>query len=232
MESREEAIILRAMSPPRRRSLPLVSADPPGTPAPDSSAPEGGLSRRAALQGLAGSLGAALAAGTAASSAAAESAHPIEGHVAQRAKTGATKAPIGTAATPFLDAHQLALLTRLCDLIVPGSVASRSPQYIDEVLAIERPEVQQRFVGALSAFDAAAREQHRQPFTALIRERQMALLEAAEGPESGTGRDLQHLKTWIAGAHYSSEPGMKELGFTGGMFFASFPACTHQDGHQ
>jgi hypothetical protein len=80
--------------------------------------------------------------------------------------------------------------------------------------------------------EPAARDEHRQAFGTLARERQLALLEAADGQSSGLGRDLQHLKTWIGGAHYSSEPGMKELGFTGGMFYAAFPACTHKDGHQ
>jgi hypothetical protein len=114
---------------------------------------------------------------------------------------------------------------------VPGAAASASPAFIDHVLAVERPEVRQRFIGALSAFDALARDQHRQPFGALPRQQQIALLEAADGQSSPAGRDLQHLKTWIAGAHFSSEPGMKALGFTGGMFFPAFPACTHQDGH-
>jgi hypothetical protein len=196
----------------------------------DHDPPDPGLSRRAALQGLAGSLGAVLAAGSAsADTGPPVEAHPVEAHVAQRAARPTTPKP---PVAKFLDAHQLTTLTILAELIVPGAAASRSPQFIDEVLAIERPEVQQRFIGALGAFDAAARDAHRQPFGTLPRERQLALLEAADGQPSGLGRDLQHLKTWIAGAHYSSEPGMKELGFTGGMFYAAFPACTHTDGHQ
>lgn len=187
--------------------------------------PDGeGLSRREALQGLAGSLGAALGAGAAS----VEAAHPIEAHVAQRA---ARQTPAGKVAPKVLDAHQFALLTTLADLIMPGAVASGSPAFIDHVLAVEPPEVRQRLIGALGAFDAAARDAHQQPFGALARDRQIALLQAADGQATPIGRDLQHLKTWIAGAHFSSEPGMKELGFTGGMFFASFPACPHRDGH-
>jgi Gluconate 2-dehydrogenase subunit 3 len=198
----------------------------PEREAPPAESPASALSRRAALQGLAGAVGAALGAAT---SAAEASPHPLEAHLAQRSRQ-----PAATAKAPkpeLLDAHHMALLTVIADLMVPGAAASGSPAFIDHVLAIERPEVQQRFIGALSAFDALARDRHQQPFGALARERQIALLEGADGEDSSAGRDLQHLKTWIAGAHFSSEPGMKALGFTGGMFFASFPACTHQDGH-
>jgi hypothetical protein len=186
------------------------------------------LSRRAALQGLAGAVGAALGA-----SAAEAEPHPLEAHLAQRAARPATRGPRASAPgkPEVLDAHQMALLTAISELIVPGSVASGSPAFIDHVLAVERPEIPQRFISALAHFDALARDQHQQPFTALARDKQIALLEAGDGRATQTGRDLQYLKTWIAGAHFSSEPGMKALGFTGGMFFPAFPSCTHQDGH-
>ena len=40
---------------------------------------------------------------------------------------------------------------------------------------------------------------------------------------------FDHLKGWIAGAYYSSEAGLKELGYTGQLFFTSFPDCDHKD---
>ena len=39
------------------------------------------------------------------------------------------------------------------------------------------------------------------------------------------------LKERVASAYYSSEKGMKELGWTGQMVHADFPGCTHPDGH-
>jgi len=41
------------------------------------------------------------------------------------------------------------------------------------------------------------------------------------------GRHLRNLKGWISGAYYTSEQGLKELGWTGNMAFDSFPGCTH-----
>ncbi len=46
------------------------------------------------------------------------------------------------------------------------------------------------------------------------------------------GGHFQNLKGWIAGAYYSSEPGMRELGWTGNVFLAELPGCTHPGGHQ
>jgi hypothetical protein len=39
------------------------------------------------------------------------------------------------------------------------------------------------------------------------------------------------LKGWISVAYYSSEIGMKELGWTPDRVFASFPGCEHPEGH-
>jgi hypothetical protein len=208
------------------------------------------LSRRAALQGLASGLGAALAA-----TADAAEAHPVSAHIAQRVARPIARTTPRPSSPRFLDPHQFATLSIVADLIVPGARASDSPQFIDEVLAIERPAVQQRFLGALGALDAAARDQYQQSFKSLTADRQTAVLEAATGqtsegeavvsespadPERAkpTGaraplRDpVSYLKTWIAGAHYSSEAGMKELGWTGAMFFPAFPGCTHPNGHE
>jgi hypothetical protein len=43
---------------------------------------------------------------------------------------------------------------------------------------------------------------------------------------------FQNLKDWIAGAYYSSEPGMRELGWDGNMIHQELPRCTHPGGHQ
>lgn len=232
------------MTTPRRR-LPLASTPDPAT----GSAPPGNMTRRSALQGLAAGMGVALGLPAAAH----ETHHPIAAHIAQRPPTPA--ASDADKVPRFLDAHQFATLTLVAELIVPGSVASGSPRYIDEVLAIEREDVRRTFVSAIAAVDAAAREQHGATFRALPAAQQIALLEAAAraapeptpptppppdapAPSSSAARTgtltnpLTILKTWIAGAHYSSEAGMRELGFTGNVFFPTFPSCTHAGGHE
>ena len=202
-------------------ALPLVPhPDPAGDSSPQAGA-TGRITRRSALQGLAAGLG--LAAGT--SVEAHDLHHPLAPHVAQRPKP--TKpAATSTAKKPqFFDAHQFATLTLVAELIVPGSVASGSPAWIDEVLAIEHDDVRRTFISALAAVDAAARDQHGSTFRSLPAAQQPALLESLTTP-------LATLKSWVAGAHYSSEAGMKELGFTGSVFFESFSSCTHAEGHE
>ena len=204
------------MPDPGRR-LPLA----PVAHAPDAHAAAlPAMTRRSALQGLAAGLG------LAASPASADAHdHPLAAHIAQRQGTTRPPATPAPAAAPlFFDAHQFATLTTAAELIVPGSVASGSPTYIDSVLAIEHDAVRLPVVSALAALDAAARDQHGTTFRALPGDRQPALLESLAAP-------LATLKSWVAGAHFSSEAGMKELGFTGSVFFETFPACTHADGH-
>lgn len=199
------------MPDPGRR---LLFVSPPDT----TNVLSPGISRRSALQGLAAGLGLAVGA-----PADAPDVHPLAVHVAQRPAKPAAAKPVAT--PKFLDAHQFATLTLVSELIVPGSVASGSPAWIDEVLAIEHDDVRRAFVSALGAIDAAARDQHGATFRALPAEQQPALLESLAAP-------LATLKSWVAGAHYSSEAGMKALGFTGSVFFPNFPACTHADGHE
>ena len=61
--------------------------------------------------------------------------------------------------------------------------------------------------------------------------RRARLLNAASAapkePGLDLGRQFSNLKGWIAGAYYSSEKGLKELGWTGMKMFGSFPGCTH-----
>jgi len=39
---------------------------------------------------------------------------------------------------------------------------------------------------------------------------------------------FENLKGWISGAYYSSEMGMRELGWTEDRVFGSFPGCEHR----
>ena len=42
---------------------------------------------------------------------------------------------------------------------------------------------------------------------------------------------FEHLKVWTTGAYYSSEAGLREMGWTGKKFFLDFPGCQHPEGH-
>jgi hypothetical protein len=206
------------------------------------------LSRRHLLQGLLAATGAAVSAG----------AEPATGH---HHATEPLAPPTPAAAKPvpprFLSPHQLATLDALAERIVPGSRAAAVSAFVDGQLALEGADRQQKFLSALSHFESLAIDGKGHPFLALAAAEQDAILEAASGMESGVPEDdrnwgwfqvpgtkapgppkyssrdhFEEIKTRVSGAYYSSEIGMRELGFTGRTFFEGFPGCTHPDGHE
>jgi hypothetical protein len=81
----------------------------------------------------------------------------------------------------------------------------------------------------------AAIVKHAKAWTAIAPAEQDAILREASTEDAKTSSlrgHFENLKQWIAGAYYSSEPGMRELGWTGNVFHAELPGCTHPDGHQ
>ena len=202
----------------------------------------GGVGRREVLQGLFAGVGAGLL---------------LPGGMEAHTMAPAFTAAVAKAQTPgakpaFLDAHQFATLGVLCARIVPGSEKAVTDRFIDELLAVAESERRQRFLTALGAMEGAALSRFQKPFRALLPAQQGEVLEAAStgkpgredwvwtpgtllekpepGPEVVTLRDhFDHLKSWIVAAYYSSEAGLRELGYTGQMFFASFPDCTHPE---
>ncbi|HEX7088068.1 MAG TPA: gluconate 2-dehydrogenase subunit 3 family protein [Vicinamibacterales bacterium] len=203
-------------------------------PDADGAGPEG-VARRTVLQTLLGGVGATLAfpAGLDAQ------AHPVHRHTA----AGIAQAQERAAAVPytpeFLDGHQLETLTVLSEAIVPGSRQAKVAEFLDQLLAVESSSSRRAFLSALGAFDMLAIERHNRAWKALTAAEQDALLQHASTAERGRGQDkttirdhFETLKGWISDAYYSSEPGMRELGWTGNVFHAELPGCTHPDGHR
>ena len=214
-----------------QKRRPLTVANPPHLP------------RREVLQGLFAGVGAGVALPGVAET------HPMTPAVA--AAQAKVKAPDWKA--EFLDAHQLATLTALCARILPGSDQALAHRFIDTLLAADTHQARRRFLTALGALDAEARNRFQKPFRSLSEAQQLELLTGAAAAESGrqewvwepgtpirepergpevvTLRDhFDHVKGWIVDAYYSSEAGLKELGYTGQMFFNEFPDCKH-DSH-
>lgn len=204
-----------------------------------------GLGRRAVLQTLLTGAGASVAFPALALE------HPMHEHLRDQARVTAAeqKAKASANAPQFLDAHQLQTLTMLAEQIVPGSTKAASAGFIDSLLTVETDARQRRFVEALSAFDGLAMAKAKRPWKSLSDADRVALLTTASTAQAGapppgppvpgsaprasgdvtlTARDhFDHLKGWISGAYYSSEIGMRELGWTGSMFFEKFTGCTH-----
>jgi hypothetical protein len=191
-----------------------------------------GVRRRDALQALAGGIGASLALPSLVGAQ-----HPMHQHLGNAEVLGRAQQNAAVAAyTPeFLDAHALQTLESLAEAIVPGSTNARVAPFLDQLLAVESTAVQRAFLGSLGAFDMAAIGAYGQAWTTIGAANQDVLLRdasTADASASPMRGHFQNLKDWIAGAYYSSEPGMRELGWDGTVVHGALPACTHPDGHE
>lgn len=157
----------------------------------------------------------------------------------------------------FFDAHQNETFAVLAERILPGSTEAQVSQFVDLLLSVNSLEVQKRFLNSLSAFEAYCLETYRHPFKDLSEDQQVHVLTVASTAKAGgalpgfgprrilgpqaqeagkeetlTLRDhFEFLKRWVSEAYFSSEAGMKSMGWTGQVMWDSFPGCTHSDGH-
>lgn len=211
------------------------------------------LSRRRMMERLFGAAGMGVALpGLAAS-------HPVASHFLNESTMAAAEANVANANWKpiFFDSHQNETLIVLAERIVPNSTQAQVNRFVDTLLSVDTEENQKRFVAALGEFDHEAISRYNHPFKALSADQQNAILteaSTAEASQPGQGarrrrrpavpkpgmaqpaltvRDhFENIKSWVSGAFYSSEFGMKELGWTGQVAWAGLPSCTHPDGHR
>jgi hypothetical protein len=204
------------------------------------------------LQGVLAGLGAALASPVAAR------AHPMYRHLADATSLEGAGAKVAGSdwAPEFLAPHQNDTLSALAEGVVPGSTRAQVNRVIDLLLTVETAENRQKFAAALTAVDSESKKRFSRPIADLPAAQLAELLSAvstakqshppqtadsasiaetnqntpAEGP--ATLRDhFENLKGWIVATYYSSEPGMRELGWTDEFYFEGPPECTHPEGH-
>lgn len=210
------------------------------------------MERRRAIQVLLGGMAAGMTLpGVAAS-------HPVREHIAHHAASAAASTPAPDAPWKplFLDAHQNDSLIVLAERILPGSSQAQVNRFIDLALSIEQQTTQDQFLRSLGAFEGEALARFKSTFIQLSETQQNEILttgansplteiqkfrsgdwvsSVAKGfipPQLVTQGDyLEYLKGWISGAYYTSEIGMKELGWTGNSAYEDFPGCQHPEGH-
>jgi hypothetical protein len=210
-----------------------------------ADAPTAGMTRRHAMALVGG--------GLAAVAARVEAGHPLQRHLHDHAAIASAH---GAAALPdwtpsFFSEHQYRLLGALAERIVPRSGEAQVARFVDALADVETREAQKRLLLSLAAFEAAALARFGRPFAALAGAEQDEVLEGAAELERARPRDtswswfavpaspgagapdlgghLRHLKGWVSGAYYSSEIGMRELGWTGVTPHDAFPGCTHPE---
>lgn len=144
----------------------------------------------------------------------------------------------------FLNAQQNENLIALGERIVPGSTKAQVNRFLDLLLSVDTDKHKKDFGAALAAFEAESQKRFGKGFPSLdVRQQNMLLVDASAPPakevsagsaekgNSGLHGHFENLKGWVSGAYYSSEMGMRELGWTEDRVFAIFPGCEHPEGH-
>ena len=184
------------------------------------------LSRREIVQKLLGAMAAAGAFPLIASS------HPIYRHLtdgvtfdrAEEMRDAVDWQPL------FLNAGQDKTLAALSEIMVPGSATAHVDRFIDLLVSADTARHQREFVASLAAIEDEAKKRFARGFEQLTPSEQETLLTDFSTRE-GHREQFHNLKAWIVGAYYSSEQGMRELGWNGNYAFESYPSCDHGDGH-
>jgi hypothetical protein len=142
---------------------------------------------------------------------------------------GEQPAGAAVAALPrLLDDHQRRTLSSLAELLVPGSVAAGVVDLIDRVAAVDAPPRQRQLLNALARFDNDARAAGAGRWIDLGRDAQLRILREASGATPPADHFLS-LRSTVSNTYFATEPGMKELGWTGRTAWKELPACTHPD---
>ena len=157
------------------------------------------------------------------------SSHPIHQHLkngvaldrAEAARAAASWKPL------FLNQQQNETLVTLSESIVQGSAQAQVNRFIDLLLSVDRTENQGKFVAAITALKGEAQKRFGRGFHQLTVSNRESLLTSVSG-EGAHRENFNHLKDWITVAYYSSEEGMRELGWTENRAFRTFPGCEHE----
>jgi len=171
--------------------------------------------------------------------------HPIYAHLANGAIfEEAEKLEAADWKPLFLNAQQDQTLAALAEAIVPGSRNAQANRFIDLLLSVDTAGHKKSFLESLAAFEAESQKRFGKRFPSLSADEQnWVLTDASTQPEKkessgsntetnpGLRESFQNLKGWISGAYYSSEAGMRELGWTADRVFDRFPGCEHPEGH-
>ncbi len=184
-------------------------------------------------------------------------AQPVHKHLASSAtmERAEEKAADPEWTPVFFDAHQNETFTVLAERIVPGATEAKVNRFVDLLLSVDTLPAQKSFVDSLSAFDAYSIQHYNRPFKDLTEDQQNEVLTVAStaapgheaprrrfglGPAPKPGNEevkhtfrdhFENMKHWVSGAYYSSEIGMKEMGWTGQVMWPEFPGCQHPEGH-
>jgi hypothetical protein len=161
--------------------------------------------------------------------------HPVWGHLLNEPLLAHADTDLASADWKplFLQPGQNEALQSFSEATVPGSTNALVSRFIDLLLSVETPAHQEKFLASLAAIQSEGDRQFGIALQKLSTSQLNSVLAViSASPEDSSIREsFEDLKEWIIVSYYSSEAGMKELGWTPNRFFPSFPGCTHPEEH-
>jgi gluconate 2-dehydrogenase subunit 3-like protein len=223
-----------------RSDLPIISS---------SSKPQRSLTRREVLERVFAGIGATLVAPLTAG------AHPVMRHLARLSSLPASQGEENWA-PQFLNARQNEMLIAISDRMLPGAGAAHVNRVIDLLMTVETDETRKLVTAALTTIEQQVTKQFHAEIAKLSPgqvDQVLAFCAEQEPPHAEHDDDapgwklnqrtpltaapnlrdhFENLKGWIVATYYSSEAGLRELGWNDEFYFESPEECAHPEGHE
>ncbi len=159
-------------------------------------------------------------------------------HAHKIVKQEKAAAPSAAYAPKFFTAHQYQTLRALCQTIIPpdeqsgGAIEAGAPEFID-LITSENKEYQRRLGGGLIWLDAACQARFGKVYLECAPADQKLILDliayrktAEKDLALSTGvHFFEFLRNLTADGFFTSEIGIKYLGYVGNDYLAEFPGC-------
>ena len=150
----------------------------------------------------------------------------------------AEKAKAGAYTPKFFPPQQYKTLQSLCETVLPadadcaGAVEAGAPEYID-LLTSENPEYQLKLGGGIMWLDSACADRYGNPYLSCTPQQQKEILDliayrknAVHDPGLSQGVVFfSFLRDLTADGFFTSEIGIRYLGYIGNTYLNSFPGC-------
>jgi gluconate 2-dehydrogenase gamma chain len=146
--------------------------------------------------------------------------------------------PAKAYAPKFFSAHEYKTLQALCQAIIPadadsgGAIEAGAPEFID-LLTSENPDYQRILGGGLLWLDSTCSDRYEKAYLDCSPDQQKEMLEliayrrnAVANPALNPGVEFfSFLRNMTADGFFTSEIGIKYLGYIGNTFLKEFPGC-------
>ena len=152
----------------------------------------------------------------------------VSAEAAQHVHEEAAKSAVGGVYKPKgLTQHEFDTLKTLCEIIVPGASKGGAAEFID-LLSSQNPDMATIYTGGLAWLDETMKRHHHADFLSAKPEQRTAMLDLLAFRKNRTAelapgiRFFDWARRMTVDAYYTSDAGMKEVGYMGNRAVKEF----------